>query len=76
MNWQQHIMVDPLVCHGAACIAGTRVMVSAILDNLAEGCSESHIIAEYPSLSHDDIMAAVAYGAELARERVVYLHAA
>ncbi len=65
MNWRERISVDPLVCHGKACIKGTRVMVSVILDNLAEGLSEEEILKSYPSLVHEDIRAAISYAAEL-----------
>lgn len=71
MNWKDRITVDPLVCHGKACIKGTRIMVSVILDNLAEGVGEEEILKSYPSLSPDDIKSAIAYAAELSRERVV-----
>lgn len=71
MNWRERITVDPQVCHGKACIKGTRIMVSVVLDNLAAGLSPKEILASYPSLSLDDIQAAIAYAAELARERVV-----
>lgn len=73
MNWRDKITVDPDVCHGKACIAGTRVMVSVILDNLAEGLSSEEIIESYPQLSEADVKAAIAYGAALAREREVPL---
>ncbi|MEX1224816.1 MAG: DUF433 domain-containing protein [Pirellulales bacterium] len=73
MHWQDHISVDPQVCHGKACIQGTRVMVSVILDNLAAGVSRKEILASYPSLASKDIEAALAYAAEFARERVVPL---
>jgi uncharacterized protein (DUF433 family) len=73
MNWRDHITVDPLVCHGRACIKGTRVMVSVVLDNLAEGVGRHEILASYPSIAADDIEASIAYAAELARERVVEL---
>lgn len=71
MNWQHRISVDPLICHGKACIRGTRVMASVILDNLADGASRSDILASYPSLVDADIDAAISYAAELVRERVV-----
>jgi hypothetical protein len=58
MNWQDHISVDPQVCHGKACIKGTRVMVSVILDNLAAGVSPEEILASYPHLEAADIEAA------------------
>jgi uncharacterized protein (DUF433 family) len=66
MDWRPHISIDPQVCHGNACITGTRIMVSVILDNLAAGESESAILRSYPSLKADDIHAAIAYAAELA----------
>jgi len=71
MDWRERISVDPRVCHGKACIKGTRIMVSVILDNLAAGVSPEEILKSYPSLSLEDVQAAIAYAAELARERVV-----
>ena len=73
MKWQDHITVDPNICHGRACIKGTRVMVSVILDNLAVGLNSEEIVRSYPSLNVDAIQAAIAYAADLARERVVPL---
>ena len=67
-DWRERITVDPAVCHGKACIRGTRVMVSVILDNLAAGVSREEIAASYPSIREPDIQAALAYAAELARE--------
>jgi len=75
MDWRERITVDPLVCHGKACIKGTRIMVSVILDNLAEGVREAEILKSYPSLSPEDIKAAIAYAAELSRERLVSVQA-
>ena len=60
--------VNPAICHGKACIRGTRVMVSVILDNIAAGIGRPEILASYPSLRPEDIDAALAYAAELARE--------
>ncbi len=71
MNWREHITVDPEVCHGQACIKGTRIMVSVVLDNLATGLKTEEIIESYPSLTEEAVNAAIAYAAELARERVV-----
>jgi uncharacterized protein (DUF433 family) len=71
MKWQDYITVDPKVCHGKACIKDTRVMVSVILDNLAAGSTPDEIVRSYPSVSREAIRAAIAYAAELARERVV-----
>ena len=73
MGWQEYIAVDPNVCHGQACIAGTRVMVSVVLDNLAAGLTAEEIAESYPSVSADAVRAALRYAAELAKERVVPL---
>ena len=73
MNWQEHITVDPAVCHGQACIRGTRIMISVVLDNLAAGLDAKKILESYPSLTEDDIQASIAYAAELARERTIKL---
>ena len=73
MNWQDYVTVDPTVCHGKVCITGTRIMVSVVLDNLAAGLTAEDILHSYPSLSREAIQAAIAYAAELARERVVEL---
>jgi uncharacterized protein (DUF433 family) len=71
MNWRDYITVDPAVAHGQACIKGTRVPVSVVLDNLAAGLSTAEILKSYPSLDEESVRAAIAYGAELAREHVV-----
>ena len=73
MNWNDYITVDPDICHGRACIKGTRVMVSVVLDNLAAGITSAEIIRSYPSLSAEAIQASIAYAAELARERVILM---
>ena len=67
------ITVDPLVRHGQACIGGTRIPVSVVLDNLAAGVPVPEIVQSYPSLTHEDIQAALAYAAELAREQILPL---
>lgn len=67
----ERISIDPNVCHGKPCIKGTRVWVSTILDNLAANESVEEILAAYPSLTPDDVRAAVAYAAEMVRERHV-----
>jgi uncharacterized protein (DUF433 family) len=71
MEWRERISVDPGVCHGQACVKGTRIPVAVVLDNLAAGLSPEEIVASYPPLRVDDVRAATAYAAELARERVV-----
>ncbi|MFN4904866.1 MAG: DUF433 domain-containing protein [Planctomycetota bacterium] len=73
MKWQDRISVDPNVCHGKACVNGTRIMVSVVLDNLASGISRSEILHSYPSLKNEDIDSCISYAAELVRERFVSL---
>ncbi len=73
MNWQDQIASNPNVCHGQACIKGTRIPVSVVLDNLAAGLSEEEILQSYPTLQLQGIRAAIAHAAELARETVVDL---
>ena len=67
------IQVDPNICFGRPCIRGTRIWVSLVLDLLADGTDEQDILREYPQLVADDIRAAIAYGAEMSRERFVEL---
>lgn len=69
----QRISVDPQVCFGKPCIRGTRIWVSLILDFLASGIGIQEIQAEYPQLQREDVLAAIAYGAEMSRERIVEL---
>jgi len=68
MSWQERISVDPAICHGRACIRGTRIMVSVVLDNLAAGVSTDELLRSYPTLTADAVQAALDYAAELARE--------
>ncbi|MBI2899617.1 MAG: DUF433 domain-containing protein [Planctomycetes bacterium] len=67
----QRIAAQPAICHGKPCIRGTRIMVSVVLDNLAEGLAPEEIVREYPPLTRDDVLAAVAYAAELASEEEI-----
>lgn len=67
MNWQDHITVDPEICHGRACITGTRVLVSTVLDNLADGLSSEEVMRSYPSVPRKSIQAALRHAAELPR---------
>ena len=69
----KRISINPGVCFGKPCIRGTRIWVSLILDNLAEGVTEKELLEDYPALKHEDILAAIAYGAEMSRERYVPL---
>ncbi|HLA13742.1 MAG TPA: DUF433 domain-containing protein [Gemmatimonadaceae bacterium] len=71
MEWREHIWIDAGRMHGVPCMRGTRVPVYVILDNLAAGETAQTILEQYPTLRPDHIPAAIAYAAELARERVV-----
>lgn len=73
MDLRDRITTDPAVCHGQACVSGTRIPVAVVLDNLAAGLSGEEILVEYPGLQPDDIRAAIAYAADLARERLLPL---
>lgn len=68
IDWRQHLTSDPQVCHGQICAIGTRVLVTNILDSLAEGASREEVLQSYPSLKSEHIDAAIAYAAELAHE--------
>ena len=73
MNWQDYIVQDPKICHGKPCFRGTRLLVSVVLDNLAAGLDPAEICEHYPGLTKEAIRAAIAYAAELAKERAVSL---
>jgi uncharacterized protein (DUF433 family) len=64
----ERISIDPEICHGKACIKGTRIMVSIILDCLASEMTHEQILYSYPSLSNEDILAALAYAALLSKD--------
>jgi uncharacterized protein (DUF433 family) len=66
----QRVTADPAVCGGKPCIRGTRIDIAILLDALAEGLTPEEIVDHYPSLTVDDVRAAVAYAADLARENV------
>jgi uncharacterized protein (DUF433 family) len=72
-NWRERISVNPAVCHGRACVLGTRVLVSVIVDNVAAGVPRQEILRNYAALTDPDIDAALAYAAELTREGTVDL---
>ncbi len=67
----KRISIDPNVCFGKPRVKGTRIWVSLILDFLADGMTTDEIIAEYPYLVEDDILAAIVYGADMSRRRYV-----
>ena len=69
----QRISINPNICFGKPCVRGTRLWVSLLLDFLASGSTMEEILTEYPQLQREDILAAIAYGAEMSRERFVDL---
>ena len=71
MNWRDYITVDPAISHGQACIKGTRIMVSVVLDNVAAGLTRDEILKSYPTLTREAIQATLVYAAELTRERLI-----
>ncbi len=75
MDIHSYLSSDPAVMHGTVCLRGTRIPVSVVLDNLAAGETEEHILDQYPSLKHEHVAAALAYAADLARERIVPISA-
>ncbi len=63
------ISVDANICFGKPCVRGHRIWVSLILDYLASGWSNQEILENFPGLDETDVLACIAYGAELASER-------
>lgn len=71
----ERISIDPKVCHGQACVRGTRIPVHQIVGMLAHGDSVDTLLDQYPNLRHEDILAALDYAASLAEEEVTPLDA-
>ena len=71
MDWKPYVTSDPQIMHGTVCFRGTRIPVSVVLDNLADGETPERILDQFPTLKPEHIPAAIAYAAELARERVL-----
>ena len=67
----QRISINPNICFGKPCIRGHRIWVSLILDLLANGATFEEILNDYPDLEREDILACIAYGSEMTRERYV-----
>ena len=65
------ISIDPRVCHGKPCVKGTRIMVSLIMQFLANGDTIADILHSYPDLTEEDVRACLTYAAEMTRERVL-----
>jgi uncharacterized protein (DUF433 family) len=75
MDWHQYLSTDPEICGGQVCARGTRIPVTVILDNLAEGAKRDEMLRSYSTLRPEHIDAALAYAAELAREEsLIPLH--
>ncbi|HHT9111396.1 MAG TPA: DUF433 domain-containing protein [Candidatus Brocadiaceae bacterium] len=66
----ERIVIDPKICHGQACIKGTRIPVHQILSMLANGDTIEELLEEYPSLERTDILACIQYAASLAEEQI------
>lgn len=72
-RYLDHLQADPAICGGQVCIRGTRIPVSLLLDALAGGESIDDLLRGYPTLTRDDVAAALSYAARLARERILPL---
>jgi uncharacterized protein (DUF433 family) len=70
MTFGDRISINPQICHGQACVKGTRIPVHQIVRMLANGDSVDDLLAEYPVLTREDIMACLDYAAGLAEEQV------
>lgn len=67
----ERILIDPKICHGQACVKGTRIPVHQILHMLANGDMVEDLLQEYPSLKREDIFACIEYAAELTEEQII-----
>jgi uncharacterized protein (DUF433 family) len=67
----KRISINPNICFGKPCIRGHRIWVSLVLDLLASGWSIEQVVSNYPGIDEDDVRACIAYGAEMARGRMV-----
>ena len=71
----ERISIDSKVCHGQACIKGTRIPVHQIVHMLANGDTIGDILKEYPSLEQEDLLACLDYAASLAEEEITPVEA-
>ncbi len=69
----ERILIDPAVCHGQACVKGTRIPVHQVVAMLANGDTIGDLLEEYPSLAREDVLACLSYAADLAQEQVMAL---
>jgi uncharacterized protein (DUF433 family) len=72
MEWKQYITVDPAILTGKPIISGTRLSVEFILELIAEGWSEAEILRNYPGITHEQILACVAYAKDRLSEESVF----
>ena len=73
MKWKDHLSSDPKICGGQICIKGTRIMISVILDNIAEGNSIKEILDDYPTLTENDIYAVVKYASLVVKDEIIVI---
>jgi len=71
VRWQDRIVIEPDLHHGAPCIKGTRIPVTMIVGSLADGMTPEEVREAYPQLSLEDIRAALAYAAEVVRQEIL-----
>lgn len=67
----RRISINPSICFGKPCIRGHRIWVSLVLDLLAEGLTIEEVLDQYPPITREDVLACIAYGSEMSRERYV-----
>ncbi|HNT40075.1 MAG TPA: DUF433 domain-containing protein [Rubrivivax sp.] len=68
MNWRDHITADPDILVGKPAVKGTRISVELVLGWLAQGWTHEMLLQSYPQLSGDDILACLAFAAEMMRD--------
>jgi uncharacterized protein (DUF433 family) len=64
------VSINPDICHGQACVKGTRIPVHQIVRMLANGDTADELLVQYPALSREDILACLDYAAALAEEQI------
>lgn len=72
MSWRERIELDPAVLVGKPVVRGTRLAVELVLELVASGVPEQEILSNYPRLTHEDILACVAYAADTIKGERVY----
>lgn len=75
-NWKEHISINPEIRFGKPCIVGTRIAVDDILGWLASDMSFDEIIADFPSLTRENILASLAFAAHRGENTKVLINAA